>query len=87
MANLEQLKTELYNIAKPLRSSNNHAPSETLIENEIMMINHMRKKSEYGRTGNQIAEKDKCKNCNGKKVVKEKKVLECVVEKGAPDGE
>ena len=58
MANLEQLKTELYNIAKPLRSSNNHAPSETLIENEIMMINHMRKKSEYGRTGNQIADYD-----------------------------
>ena len=58
MINLEQLKTELYNIAKPLRSSNNHAPSETLIENEIMMINHMRKKSEYGRTGNQIADYD-----------------------------
>lgn len=58
MTNLEQLKTELYNIAKPLRSSNNHAPSETLIENEIMMINHMRKKSEYGRTGNQIADYD-----------------------------
>ena len=58
MTSLEQLKTELYNIAKPLRSSNNHAPSETLIENEIMMINHMRKKSEYGRTGNQIADYD-----------------------------
>ena len=58
MANLEQLKTELYNIAAPLRSSNNHARSEMLIENEIMMINHMRKKSEYGRTGNQIADYD-----------------------------
>ena len=58
MTNLEQLKTELYNIAAPLRSSNNHARSEMLIENEIMMINHMRKKSEYGRIGNQIADYD-----------------------------
>ena len=32
----------------------------------------------------QISEKDKCKDCNGKKVVKEKKVLECAVDKGAP---
>ena len=58
MSNLEQLKTELYNIAAPLRSSNNHARSEMLIENEIMMIKHMRKKSEYGRIGKQIADYD-----------------------------
>lgn len=42
---------------------------------------------ECGGTGNMIAEKDKCQGCNGKKVRKEKKVLECNVEKGAPDGE
>ncbi len=58
MTNLEQLKTELYNIAAPLRSPNNHARSEMLIENEIMMIKYMRQKSEYGRTGNQIADYD-----------------------------
>ena len=29
----------------------------------------------------------KCKNCNGRKVVKEKKVLECVIDKGSPHGE
>jgi DnaJ-class molecular chaperone len=27
-------------------------------------------------TGNAIAEKDKCPECNGKKVVKERKVIE-----------
>lgn len=37
-----------------------------------------------GGSGTQISEKDKCKDCNGKKVVKEKKVLECAVDKGAP---
>ena len=38
-------------------------------------------------TGQQISEADKCKNCNGKKVIKEKKVLECNIDKGSPHGE
>jgi DnaJ family protein A protein 2 len=38
-------------------------------------------------TGSQMDEKDKCRDCNGKKVVKEKKVLECQVDKGSPHGE
>jgi len=29
-----------------------------------------------GGSGEMINEKDKCKNCDGKKVVKEKKILE-----------
>ena len=37
--------------------------------------------------GEVINEKDKCKTCNGKKVNKEKKVLEVQVAKGAPHGE
>ena len=40
-----------------------------------------------GGTGEIISEKDRCPDCNGKKVVKEKKVLEAVVDKGAPHGE
>lgn len=28
-----------------------------------------------------------CKTCKGKKVIKEKKVLECSIDKGSPDGE
>lgn len=43
--------------------------------------------SECGGSGSQIADKDKCKDCNAKKVLKEKKVLECQVDKGAPHGE
>ena len=42
--------------------------------------------SECNGSGSQISEKDKCRDCNGKKVVKEKKVLECSVDKGAPHG-
>lgn len=38
-------------------------------------------------TGEVINEKDKCKTCNGKKVVKEKKILEVQIDKGAPNGE
>jgi len=34
-----------------------------------------------------INEKDKCKTCEGKKVVKEKKILEVTIDKGAPNGE
>lgn len=40
--------------------------------------------SDCNGTGSQISEKDKCRDCNGKKVLKEKKVLECSVDKGAP---
>jgi len=43
--------------------------------------------SDCGGTGSQIDEDKKCKNCNGKKVVKEKKVITCEVDKGAPHGE
>lgn len=37
--------------------------------------------------GEQINEKDKCKTCNGKKVVKEKKIIDVQIDKGAPNGE
>lgn len=43
--------------------------------------------SECRGSGEQISEKDKCKDCNGKKVVKEKKVLECQIDKGSPHGQ
>lgn len=36
--------------------------------------------------GSMIADKDRCKVCNGKKTVKETKVLEVHVDKGVPDG-
>jgi len=42
---------------------------------------------ECNGTGETIDEANKCKNCNGKKVVKEKKVLEAVIDKGSPHGE
>ena len=35
--------------------------------------------------GEVIDEKNKCKTCNGKKVCKEKKVLEAVIDKGTPN--
>lgn len=38
-------------------------------------------------TGEQIDEANKCQACNGKKVLKEKKVIEAVIDKGAPHGE
>ena len=37
--------------------------------------------------GEVINEKDKCKTCEGKKVVKEKKIIEVQIDKGAPNGE
>jgi DnaJ-class molecular chaperone len=40
-----------------------------------------------GGAGTTIKEEDKCKNCDGKKVVKEKKVIECIIDKGSPHGE
>jgi DnaJ-class molecular chaperone len=36
--------------------------------------------------GERIDDKNKCKNCDGKKVTKEKKVLEVTIDKGAPNG-
>ena len=38
-------------------------------------------------TGEMIDEANKCKNCNGKKVIKEKKVIEATIDNGAPHGE
>lgn len=43
--------------------------------------------SDCNGTGEQIDEANKCEACNGKKVVKEKKVIEAVIDKGAPHGE
>ncbi|KAK9709166.1 Type I HSP40 co-chaperone [Basidiobolus ranarum] len=37
--------------------------------------------------GQVINEKDKCKNCNGKKVISERKVLEVHIDKGMRDGQ
>jgi len=37
--------------------------------------------------GEQVSEKDKCKACNGQKVIKEKKVIEAQIDKGAPNAE
>jgi len=42
---------------------------------------------ECGGSGNAIAEEDKCPTCNGKKVVKERKVLSADIDKGAPHGQ
>mmetsp|Transcript_16341 Transcript_16341/g.27641 ORF Transcript_16341/g.27641 Transcript_16341/m.27641 type:complete len:365 (+) Transcript_16341:39-1133(+) len=43
--------------------------------------------SDCNGTGECIDEANKCKNCNGKKVVKEKKVIEVSIDKGSPHGE
>ena len=40
-----------------------------------------------GGQGERISEKDKCTTCKGAKVLKEKKVVEVQIEKGAPNGE
>lgn len=42
---------------------------------------------ECNQTGEKIKEKDKCKKCRGKKIVKERKILECIIEKGMKDGQ
>jgi DnaJ family protein A protein 2 len=34
-----------------------------------------------------IDEKNKCKSCNGKKVAKEKKIIEAEIDKGAPNNQ
>ena len=39
------------------------------------------------RPGEVIDEKNKCKTCNGKKVCKEKKILDAEIDKGAPNGQ
>lgn len=41
---------------------------------------------ECNQTGEKIREKDKCKKCHGKKVIKERKILECHIDKGMKDG-
>ncbi|ALC46222.1 Droj2 [Drosophila busckii] len=38
-------------------------------------------------TGETIQEKDRCKNCNGRKTVRERKVLEVHIDKGMRDGQ
>lgn len=42
---------------------------------------------ECNQTGEKIKDKDRCKKCNGKKVVKEKKILDCRIQKGMKDGQ
>lgn len=42
---------------------------------------------ECNQTGEKIKEKDRCKKCNGKKVLKERKVLECNISPGMKDGQ
>ena len=46
MSNLKELKTELYNIAKPLRYSNCHAASALLIQNEIIVLRSLEQTQE-----------------------------------------
>lgn len=43
--------------------------------------------SECNRTGEKIKEKDRCKKCHGKKVLRERKVLECDIIPGMKDGQ
>jgi DnaJ family protein A protein 2 len=43
--------------------------------------------SDCGGKGETIKEEDKCKNCKGKKVTKEKKILQVFVEKGMKHGQ
>ena len=42
---------------------------------------------ECNQTGEKIKEKDRCKKCKGKKVVRERKVLDCEIDKGMKDGQ
>lgn len=37
--------------------------------------------------GENIPDSEKCGTCKGKRISKEKKVIECSVDRGAPDGE
>lgn len=43
--------------------------------------------SECQGEGERINPKDRCKNCSGKKTVRERKILEVHVDKGMQDGE
>ncbi|KXS20433.1 DnaJ-domain-containing protein [Gonapodya prolifera JEL478] len=43
--------------------------------------------SDCGGEGEVIKEKDRCKNCTGKKVVQERKILEVNIDKGMQDGQ
>jgi len=38
-------------------------------------------------TGETLPDANKCKTCLGKCVVKTKKVIECKIDRGSPDGE
>lgn len=40
-----------------------------------------------GGSGERIAEKDRCKNCQGKKTIKERKILEVHIDRGMKDGQ
>lgn len=42
---------------------------------------------ECNQTGEKIKEKDRCKKCSGKKVIRERKVLECIITAGMKDGQ
>jgi len=42
---------------------------------------------ECNQTGEKIKDKDRCKKCNGKKVIRERKVLDCVIDPGMKDGQ
>jgi len=39
------------------------------------------------RTGEKIKDKDRCKKCHGKKVIRERKILECNISPGMKDGQ
>merc|ERR1712168_1775851 len=39
------------------------------------------------QTGEKIREKDRCKNCAGKKIEKQRKILKCEIDKGMKDGQ
>jgi len=40
-----------------------------------------------GGKGEQIDEKNRCKECHGRKTTKERKIIEVSIDKGAPNGE
>lgn len=40
-----------------------------------------------GQTGEIINDKDRCKQCGGKKVIKERKIIECEIKAGMKDGD
>lgn len=42
---------------------------------------------ECNQTGEKIREKDRCKKCNGRKVISDRKIIECHITAGMKDGE